>query len=93
MVLTRGQKRKNEEMDNVTNKKILSEEDNECSICFEETEDSLKCEVNSCKHWFCYSCISKWTDQFCHGVQECPYCRTPYSYFNLKNSNIFFITL
>jgi hypothetical protein len=43
-----------------------------CSVCYDEFENSSKIHQTSCNHFFCVSCIEKWTQT---NNYTCPLCR------------------
>jgi len=49
---------------------------NDCSICLQTIEDSLKC-TTQCEHQFCKSCLDRWFNA--HHL-SCPMCRQDIRY-------------
>lgn len=43
-----------------------------CSVCFDDFCESSKVHQTSCGHYFCVSCIEKWTNK---NNYTCPLCR------------------
>eukprot|EP01056_Protomagalhaensia_sp_Gyna25_P004280 Protomagalhaensia_sp_Gyna_25__4279@NODE_38_length_6740_cov_65_576929_g27_i0_p3_GENE_NODE_38_length_6740_cov_65_576929_g27_i0NODE_38_length_6740_cov_65_576929_g27_i0_p3_ORF_typecomplete_len370_score48_66zfRING_2/PF13639_6/2_3e09zfC3HC4_3/PF13920_6/3_3e08zfC3HC4_3/PF13920_6/2_4e03zfC3HC4_2/PF13923_6/2_5e07zfC3HC4_2/PF13923_6/6_3e03zfRING_5/PF14634_6/3e07zfRING_5/PF14634_6/8_1e03zfRING_5/PF14634_6/1_4e03zfrbx1/PF12678_7/1_2e05zfC3HC4/PF00097_25/2_6e05zfC3HC4/PF00097_25/4_9e03zfRING_4/PF14570_6/2_7e len=56
---------------------ILNEDAEECPVCTEayDLEEHSKAHPSECRHWFCISCLERWTRQ----SNECPLCKTAYS--------------
>lgn len=48
----------------------------ECSICFEEMEETTASVIRTCRHVFCQQCLTKVTGQ-CEG--RCPMCRQTFA--------------
>lgn len=50
-------------------------EDNMCSICFEDLDIDPDIRKLSCGHWFHVNCIKKWLEI----SSACPFCRNTFS--------------
>ena len=46
--------------------------DFDCNICLESSRDPV---VTMCGHLFCWSCLYKWLNSSCTGLQQCPVCK------------------
>ena len=58
------------------NNKISNYKENDiCSICLNKIK--YKTGINSCNHYFCFTCIYKWTNE----KNKCPLCRKNYNKF------------
>lgn len=53
----------------------IDKEEEKCPICL--TKITYKTGINSCKHYFCFRCIYKWTKE----KNKCPLCRKTYRKF------------
>ena len=50
---------------------IGSEQPQDCPICMEKVNDGQTCFTNTCKHQFCYQCLTLWSKEH----NYCPLCR------------------
>lgn len=50
----------------------IKENNENCSICFEDFEETSKVHQTLCNHFFCVECIEKWTVK---NNYTCPLCR------------------
>lgn len=67
---------------NKKSKSNISEEKNECPICFEVLVEKETCYPDNCpSHKFCKPCLLKWNNKKTH---SCPFCRKYYKH--IKNS-------
>ena len=51
------------------------QEDQECSICYCEMENT-KCILSNCGHLNCVDCVVKMLQLQCNDMYNCPMCRT-----------------
>lgn len=52
--------------------KNIQQNNENCSVCFEEFQENSKIHQTVCNHFFCVPCIEKWTDR---DNYTCPLCR------------------
>lgn len=62
----------------VTTKDQEEDNDNTCSICYDEFEDDKNIQIKlRCGHSFHKDCLKKWTKQSEFNTDACPVCRGP----------------
>ncbi|CAG9762920.1 unnamed protein product [Ceutorhynchus assimilis] len=62
-------------------KRLKRNEEEQCSICLEQMNKSYIGSPKSCGHFFCLSCLKKWSKR----QNACPLCRTPYRQIRMLN--------
>lgn len=57
-----------------------------CPVCLERI---VHYEILPCHHFFCHSCLSKWTNSCIHSWKPCtcPLCRAPYVYSQITDED------
>lgn len=68
------------------NAKKAPEEGDICPVCLERI---VHYEILPCHHFFCHSCLSKWTNSCIHSWKPCtcPLCRAPYVYSQITDED------
>lgn len=60
--------------------------DTNCGICFEDIKLKKK-SILPCGHFYCLSCITKYTEKSKSRLYKCPTCRCEFSKINITYSN------